>query len=68
MSRFVISFYSDAQGVYSKVLEAPSKEEALRSFFDFFVADYSKDSEGFAWFREDFFDDDRPLGAILELD
>lgn len=67
MPRYVLSFYSDREGVFSKILEAPSKDEAKRLFFDLFVSDYSKDAEGYAWFREDFDDEDKPLGALQEL-
>ena len=67
MPRFIVSFFSDSQGIRSHLVEADSKDLALRRFFDEHVADYSKDSEGFAYFREDFGDSDRPLGAMVEL-
>lgn len=67
MSRYVLSFFSDSVGVITKILEADSKEEAIRTFFDLYIPDYTQDSEGFAWFKEDFYDEDRPLGSILLL-
>lgn len=67
MPRYALSFYSDRLGVISKVLEANSKDEAMKTFFDLFIADYSKDLEGFAWFKEDFEDPDKPLGAVQEI-
>jgi len=67
MPRFVISFFTDSQGIRSQVIEAETRDLALHRFFDEHVVDYSKDSEGFAYFREDFEDSDRPLGSIVEL-
>lgn len=68
MSRFAIAFYSDVQGVQQVLIEAPNADEALRQFFDKHVADYTKNSEGFTYFREDFFDADKPLGAITPIE
>ena len=45
-----------------------SQEAALRYFFDTYIEDtYTKDSEGYAYFSEDFYDPDDPLGDILQI-
>ena len=68
MKRFVISYFSNARGNLSHLVEADSQDAALRIFFDKYVNDYSKDHEGFAYFREDFTDPDRPMGAAVEVE
>lgn len=45
-----------------------SRESALRFFFNQYVSQgYSKDNEGFSYFKEDFLDAENPLGSILEV-
>jgi len=67
MQRYAVTFFSDSVGISLQVIEAESRDLALRSFFDSHVTGYTKDNEGFAYFREDFNDADRPMGAVLEL-
>jgi len=67
MPRFVLSFFSDTHGLCSRLIEAEHEDGALRVFFDRHIGDYSKDNEGFAYFREDFFDEKRPVGTIVEI-
>ncbi len=66
MPQYTIAFYSDLAGVNQKRVEAESREKALRLFFDKYVDGYSKNDEGFAYFRDDFDDADRPIGSLLE--
>lgn len=67
MSRYACSFFSDARGQIAAIVEASSSEEALRRFFDAHIEDYTRNAEGFVYFREDFMDETRPLGVILEI-
>ncbi len=67
MPRFVIAYHSASSGTQIQVLDAESRDQALRAYFDRFSVDYSKDSEGFAYFREDFEDPEQPAGALLEI-
>ena len=64
MNRFAVCFYSDSLGQIFKILEAENRDEVLKLFFDEFVSGYTKDSEGFAWFKDDFFDNKMPMGVI----
>jgi hypothetical protein len=64
----LISHFSDETGVKHKEISANSSEEAIKSFFDDHVETYSKDSTGFAFFKEDFFDEGCPLGAISQIE
>ncbi len=66
MPQYSIAFFSDLTGVCLKQVEAETREKALRLFFDKHVSGYTRDDEGFVYFREDFEDADRPLGAMLE--
>ena len=67
MSRFVIAFQSFELGVGQKILEATSIDEALKLYFESYVVNYSKDSEGYACFLDDFNDEETPMGSILEI-
>lgn len=67
MPRFVIAEYNEAQGVVQRVLEASTPEEALRMYFDNYVTSFSKNDEGFTYFKEDFFDKNCPFGSIIEV-
>ena len=50
------------------MIEAENSDLALRNFFDNQEGCYSKDSEGFSYFKDDFFDGERPLGALLPIE
>jgi hypothetical protein len=67
VSRFVIAVYSEALGVVQKCMQADSQELALRLFFDENVQEYSKNEEGFTYFKEDFFESSHPIGAIVQV-
>jgi len=64
LDRFAIAFSPENKRVDLKIIEATSSQEALKSFFDYFVEGYSKDSEGYAWFTDDFEDG---MGVIVEI-
>lgn len=67
MARYVVSFYTEARGTASQVIEAATRELALRQYFDTNVTGYTKNNEGFVYFCEDFSDDERPMGAMVEI-
>lgn len=68
MPKYAIAFVSSKPSVVHHVVEMDSRETALRFFFNQFVGDgYSKDAEGFSYFKEDFSDPENPLGSILEI-
>lgn len=67
MPRYVVAFHNDSGGTTQKILEASSEEEVLKFYFEHFCPDYSQDSEGFACFKEDFHDDQTPMGSIIEV-
>lgn len=68
MPKYSIAFITPAPSLVHQVVEMDSQESALRFFFNQFVsAGYSKDNEGYNYFKEDFVDADAPLGSILEL-
>lgn len=68
MPRYAIAFISPKPSLIHQVVEMDSRESALRFFFNQFVdSEYSKDSEGYSYFKEDFSDPKSPLGSILEL-
>jgi DTW domain-containing protein YfiP len=64
LNRFAIAFSPEDKRIALKIIEAANAKEALRSFFDYFVEGYSKDSEGYAWFSDDFEDG---MGVIVEI-
>ncbi len=68
MPKYIIANYSDSQGVKVTQVEAEDRNVALKCFFEDSVSEYSKDAEGFAFFKEDFFDLECPLGDILEVE
>jgi len=68
MPRFAIAFHSESKGTSVQVIEASTRDQAIRAFFNQMSGTYSKDSEGFAYFCEDFQDEKCPMGAILELE
>ncbi|MGL1936027.1 MAG: hypothetical protein OCD01_13450 [Fibrobacterales bacterium] len=67
MARFVIAHYSEKQGTVQKVVELESQETALRFYFEQYAQEYSNNEEGFLYFKEDFFDESKPMGSITEL-
>lgn len=67
MPRFAVAYHSAASGTQIQILEADSSELALRAYFERYSVGYSKDSEGFAYFCEDFQDPEQPAGALLEI-
>ncbi len=68
MPKYAIAFASTKPAVILQLVEMDSRESALRYFFNQFVGDgYSKDAEGFSYFKEDFSDSENPLGSILEV-
>jgi hypothetical protein len=67
MPRFAVSFFSDLHGMQATLVDASDREGALKKFFEKEVKEYTKNGEGFAYFKEDFQDDTRPLGAVVEI-
>jgi hypothetical protein len=68
MPRYAIAFISPKPSLLHQVVEMDSRESALRFFFNQYVSQgYSKDNEGFSYFKEDFQDAENPLGSILEI-
>jgi hypothetical protein len=67
MSRYVIAFHSELGGTTQKILESSSEEAVLQFYFEHFCPEYTQDSEGFSCFKDDFHDDDYPMGSIVEL-
>ena len=65
---FLICWFDDNNGIISKTIEAESEVKALRMFFLHYIVGYTKDDEGFAYFRDDFYDPARPYGAIFAID
>lgn len=66
MPRYVIAFHSELAGTSQKVLEGSSEEEVLKYYFENFCPEYTPNSEGFAFFKDDFFDEETPMGSIIE--
>lgn len=67
LARFLIAFYNDETGNSQKLIEAETETQALEVFFNEGVPVYSADDEGFAFFKDDFFDAQTPMGAIYEI-
>ncbi len=67
LARFVISHYSEAQGLVQKVVELDTQEAALRFYFEQYIEEYSNNDEGYLYFKEDFFDSSKPNGSITEI-
>ena len=68
MPRYAIAFISPKPALIHQVVEMDSRESALRFFFNQYVSQgYSKDTEGFSYFKEDFDDSENPLGSIVEV-
>lgn len=68
MPKYAVAFAATKPALIHQVVEMDSREAALRFFFNTYVGDgYSKDAEGFSYFKEDFADPDSPLGSIIEV-
>lgn len=68
MPRYAIAFITKDRSVIHKVVELESRESALQFFFQNFInGEYSKDDEGYTYFREDFDDPEVPAGSVLEV-
>jgi hypothetical protein len=68
MHKYAIAFANEGQGILLRLIDASSPDEAMRLFFDAGVEGYSPDSEGYAWFSEDFSQEPTPQGAIARID
>lgn len=69
MPRYAISFVTSKPSLIHRLVEMDSRDAALRSFFNEYAASegYTSDSEGFAYFLEDFNNPEEPMGSILEV-
>lgn len=68
MPRYSIAFITPKPSLLHHVVEMDSRDSALRFFFNQYVTNgYTKDSEGFSYFKEDFSDPENPLGSIQEI-
>lgn len=68
MPKYAIAFASSKPAIVHQVVEMDSRESALRYFFNQYIGEgYSKDSEGFSYFKDDFSDPENPLGSIIEI-
>ncbi|MFH1761172.1 MAG: hypothetical protein ABIA63_08725 [bacterium] len=68
MKRFALAFISPGSNLVHRIVEAENQEEALNIFFNTvnFIS-YTRDKEGFEFFKEDFLDTDLSSGSIIEL-
>ena len=69
MAKYAIAFVTPSKGtsLRHKLIEAETKDAALRRFFDEEAAEfYSNDEQGFFYFKEDFYDEISKSGSILE--
>jgi hypothetical protein len=71
MSKYAIAFVvpsKSSPSIRHRIIEADTKEAALRHFFDEELKEYySEDDQGFFYFKEDFFDERTQSGSIIEL-
>jgi hypothetical protein len=69
MPRYAISFVTAKPSLLHHLVEMDSRDSALRAFFNEHAASqgYTADSEGFAYFLEDFNNPEEPMGSILEV-
>jgi hypothetical protein len=63
--KFMVAFYFEDKGQSLEVVEAPSQEVALRTFFDSHATEYTPDDEGFGYFLDDFNDAECPMGKVV---
>ncbi len=68
MPKYVIAFMNADSLLIHQLVELDTRDAALRFFFQNYAATgYSNDEEGFNYFKEDFFESDKPAGSILDL-
>jgi hypothetical protein len=69
MPRYSIAFVTSKPSLIHYLVSMDSREAALLFFFKQYVSeDYSQDDEGFAYFRDDFFNPETPMGSVLEVE
>jgi hypothetical protein len=69
MPRFSIAFISPGGNLMHRTVESPGEDEALRAFFnEINLASYTRDDEGYNYFKEDFFEAKPRNGSLLPLD
>lgn len=69
MPRYAIAFVTAKPSLIHQLVSMDSREAALRYFFKQYIGDaYSQDEEGYAYFKDDFFNADSPMGHVLEVD
>jgi hypothetical protein len=69
MPKFCIAFISPGNNLMHRVVEGTDEDTALRNFFnEINLASYSRDDEGFACFKEDFFETKPRSGSLLPLE
>jgi hypothetical protein len=69
MPRYSIAFCTSKPSLIHQLVSMETREAALLFFFKQFVGeDYSHDDEGFAYFRDDFFNAETPMGSVLEVE
>lgn len=69
MPKYCIAFKTSEGPFLHHVVETDTPEIALRFFFNEYAptSNYTKDEEGFSYFREDFSDSDNPQGSIIPI-
>ena len=69
MPRYAIAFMTPKPSLLHRVVEMDSRDAALRAFFRDHAAveGYTNDTEGYAYFLEDFENPAEPMGSILEV-
>jgi hypothetical protein len=69
MPKFSIAFISPGNNLMHRITEAADQDAALRVFFDEInLASYSRDDEGYAYFKEDFFETKPRNGSVIPLE
>ncbi len=68
MPRYSIAFIVPKPALIHRLIEMDSRDAALSFFFQEHITQgYSKDTEGFNYFLEDFNSPEDPMGSILEV-
>lgn len=68
MKKFAIAFISPGGNLMHRILEAENKDKVLKVYFESInLASYSKDSDGFECFKEDFAFGKIPMGSVIEI-
>lgn len=69
MPNYSIAFKTPDGHFIHESVETENEEAALRSFFFKYIdQQYSKDEEGFSYFKEDFDDPESPAGTLKLID